>query len=219
MTPERLDHMTVQYIWALESNQAFVARARHEVERGHFSQFRRIVGTSIMPIRKLVGEEDRFSLSGVEWSYLYLELWSRLGGSCSPYGFSSESNMSEFRYQLDRLNEADYTYTTSGVQKSALKPVGTNPCAEIALGESQPCILQPQEEQTMSIIKITHVTYINSTPVENIKDDELIEIIKKAEENVAELKKVKAKSEKIKTKIAELEAGIGEVVAILDARV
>jgi len=228
MTPERLDHMTVQYVWALENNQAFMVRAKNEVERGHFSQFRRIVGTSIMPIRKLLGEEDRFALSGPEWSFLYLEMWKRLGGACSAYGFSSDSNMAEFNFQLERLQAAGYCYTTTGVRKRQ----DSNPCVEISLGAPQPCQLNPEGELPMNdnyskayptgTVTLAPAfetkSYIFGNDVKNMTEEGLISAIKRVEEQIADLKAVKTKSKKIAANVAKLEEALASIVAELDAR-
>lgn len=229
MTPERLDHMTVQYIWALENENTFMVRAKHEVERGNFSQFRRLVGGYIMPVRRAVGEAEANALSGVEWSFLHIEMWKRLGGSCSACGFSHSNNYAEFKYQLDRLNEAGYCLTHRGVEKRQDK----NPCAKISLGESQPCTLQiPEGEDSMNdnytTGKITNPVqmapafetknYIFGNEVSGMSEDALISAIKRVEEQIADLKAVKTKSTKIAANIAKLQDQLASIVAELDKR-
>lgn len=221
MTPERFDHMTTQYIWALENEQVFMVKAQYEAERSNFGQFRRLVGTYIMPTRKLLGEDQAHALSGPEWSFLYLDMWVRIRNCIgySRFPAMTAADDKDFAWQLDRLNNAGYKLTSHGVVPCGAAK-NMNPCAEISLGDLQPCTLQePEKEETMSIIKITHVTYINGTPIDQVKDDQLIEHIKKAEADIADLKSIKTKSEKIKAKIEELNASLAEVVAILDARV
>jgi hypothetical protein len=228
MTPERLDHMTVQYVWALENNPAFMNEARYEVDCGHFAQFRRIIGRFVMPIRKMLDEDHSFALSGVEWSFLYLEMWKRLGGACSAYGFSSDSNMAEFNFQLDRLQTAGYCYTTTGVQKRQDK----NPCVEISLGASQPCQLNPEGELPMNdnhskaypcstatlAPAFETKSYIFGNEVKNMAEEALIGAIKRVEEQIADLKAVKTKSTKIAANIAKLQEQLASIVAELDAR-
>ena len=230
MTPERLDHMTVQYVWGLENDQAFVLKAKHEVERGNFSQFRRLVGRHIHPIRLLLGESSAGALSGIEWSFLYLEMWNRLLGT--PYQFTTSNDRAEFGYQLDRLNEAGYALTPRGVQKANVyQPAKTNPCVEIVLGDPQPCTLQPLGEDTMNdnYAKSPCATatlapafetksYIFGNDVKNMTEEGLISAIKRVEEQIADLKAVKTKSKKIAANVAKLEEALASIVAELDAR-
>lgn len=225
MTPERLDHMTVQYIWGLENDQVFMVKAKHEVERGNFSQFRRLVGSYIMPIRKMLDEDKAHALSGVEWSFLYLEMWKRLGGGGSPGSFSHSNNYAEFDYQLDRLIDGGYCLTTRGVEKRQ-----DNSCAESSL--SQPCNINPEGELSMNdnytTGKITNPVkmapafetknYIFGNDVEHMSEDALIQAIKRVEEQIADLKAVKTKSTKIAANIAKLQEQLASIVAELDKR-
>ena len=224
MTPERLDHMTVQYVWGLENDQVFMVRAKHEVERGHFAQFRRLVGSYIMPIRKMLDEDKAHALSGVEWSFLYLEMWKRLGGGCSTCGFSTENNYAEFDYQLDRLTSAGYCLTTRGVEKRQ-----DNPCAEISL--SQPCNINPEGELSMNDYTTGKIAnpvkmapafetknYIFGNDVATMSEEALIQAIKRVEEQITDLKAVKTKSTKIAANIAKLQEQLDSIVAELDKR-
>jgi hypothetical protein len=229
MTPERLDHMTVQYVWGLENDQVFMLKGRHEAQRGNFSQFRRLVGSYIMPIRKMLDEDKAHALSGVEWSFLYLEMWKRLGGSVSPGSFSHSNNYAEFDYQLDRLTSAGYCLTYRGVER---RQDNKNPCAEISLGEPQPCTLQePQQENAMNDYTTGKITnpvkmapafetknYIFGNDVEHMSEEALIQAIKRVEEQITDLKAVKTKSTKIAANIAKLQEQLDSIVAELDKR-
>lgn len=228
MTPERLDHMTVQYIWALMNNYQFTVRAAHEAKSGNFAPFRRLVGTYIMPIRKMLDEDHAHALSGTEWSFLYLETWHRLGGKAT--GFPHSNGEAEFRYQLDRLEAAGFTFDAQyGVVK--MLPTLKNPCAEISLDTPQPCTLQPLGETTMNdnYAKSPCATatlapafetksYIFGNDVKYMTEDALILAIKRVEEQIADLKGVKTKSTKIAANIAKLQEQLASIVAELDAR-
>lgn len=212
MNSERQQHMTIQYIWALENEQAFMLKARHEVERGNFSAYRRLVGAYIRPVRQMLEEDKDGALSGPEWSFLYLELWSRLGG-CN---ISHSNDLAEFQFQLQRLNEAGFDLTKNGVVRRPKE----NPCAEIQLGTTQPCNLQqPEGEEAMcNTITIVHKTLINSVDVTTMSDEQLIDAIKKVEKEIEELKSVKTKSKKIAAKVQEANDTLAKLVELLDAR-
>jgi hypothetical protein len=174
----------------------------------------------------LLDEHHAQALSGTEWSFLYLELWKRLGGSVIPGNFFHSNDYAEFNYQLDRLNEAGYCLTYRGVEKRQDK----NPCAEISLGESQPCTLQiPEGEDSMNdnYAKAGYTTmapafetksYIFGNEVKNMTEEALIGAIKRVEEQIADLKAVKTKSTKIAANVAKLQEQLASIVAELDAR-
>ena len=229
MTPERIDHMTVQYVWALMNNYQFTVRAAHEAKSGNFAPFRRLVGTYIMPIRKMLDEDHAHALSGTEWSFLYLETWQRLGGKAD--NFAHSNGHSEFRYQLERLEQAGFTFNANlGVVK--MSPTLKNPCVEIPLDKIQPCTLNPEGEtgmndnytKTPSCYATTLApafetkSYIFGNDVKNMTEEALISAIKRVEEQIADLKTVKSKSSKIASKIAELQEQLGFIVTELDAR-
>lgn len=227
----RFDHMTEQYIWSLENNQDFVVRARCYALQGAFAQFRRHVGTAILPIRKMLGEGDAHALNGYEWSFLYLELWMRMGGKGAPHTFNSSSSAQEFQYQVDRAAVVNMAWTfNDGYRPAAMK---LNPCAEISLGESQPCNLQePEGENTMNdnynTVKIANPikmapafetkSYIFGNDVTTMSEEALIQAIKRVEEQIADLKAVKTKSTKIAANVTKLQEQLASIVAELDAR-
>lgn len=235
MNAERLDHMTVQYVWALENEQTFMIKAKHEIERGNFSQFRLLVGRHIMPIRTALDEDHAHALSGTEWSFLYIELWHRLGGK--PHDFARSNDEGEYDYQLERLREGGYILTKKGVCRNGnvvSLEVDTNPCAEIALGQylqevEQLCeavdtltsqsLSQPIQEKPMSNqIIIANKTFINNVDVTTMSDDQLIDAIKKVEKEIEDLGSVKTKSKKIEAKISEANETLNKLVSLLDAR-
>lgn len=218
----REEWMITQYVWTLENDGVFMAKTQQDVQAGRFSVFRRLCGRHIDDARKANDETQVGSISGPEWSFLYLETWIRMGGDPTAQSFWNHNDANEFSFQLERLNAAGYVLTAKGPMKSARNcyPGNENPCSEIRLPMAQPKPEpQPQQEKTiMSIISITNVTYINGTPIEQIKDEQLIGYIKQTEADIADLKSIKTKSEKIKSKIADLEGKLTQVVAILDAR-
>lgn len=212
MNQERQQHMTVQYLWALENDSTFITKARHEAERGNFAQYRRLVGLHIKPVRQMLDEEGAGALSGTEWSFLYLEMWSRLGA----VQLAHSNDQAEFKYQLDRLNEAGFALTKHGV----VRRLKDDPRPEIRLGTTQPCnSQQPEGEETMSNqVTIVHKTLINNVDVTTMSDEQLIDAIKKVEKEIEELKSVKTKSKKIAAKVQEANDTLAKLVELLDAR-
>lgn len=74
----------------------------------------------------------------------------------------------------------------------------------------------PKEEYTM--IEIKDVTYVNGTDVATMTDDQVFSAIAKAEGEISKLKEIKTKSKKLTAKIADMQKGIDDLVAIIDAR-
>jgi len=79
---------------------------------------------------------------------------------------------------------------------------------------------QPEatQESAMASIEIKNITYINNTDVTTMTDEQLIDAIKRVENEIVDLRGVVTVSAKIKAKIAGLEETLAKVVAILDAR-
>ena len=233
MTPERHDHMITQYVWALENDAVFMAKAQYEVERSNFNEFRRLVGRHIIPTRKLLDENTANALSGPEWSFLYLEMWMRLRyGNGKPsivYPQINEANQKDYDYQLDRLNAAGYMVTSKGVVKRPdMEPCpNQNPCAENLIGEIATCNLEITMNdnnakcaigRTINATAFETKSYIFGADVAFMSEEGLIEAIKRVEEQIADLKAVKTKSKKIAENIAKLEAQLKSIVEVLDAR-
>jgi hypothetical protein len=233
----RIDHITTQYIWALENEQVFMTKAKHAVKQGHFNIFRDLVVETIRPIRRLVGDN---TLPGVEWAFLYMELWVRLDGF--NILMSNLYYNPDVKFQLDRLDQIGLGVSRKGVIQRTNKAekdlnqylqgvtavvaatdalVSTNPCAEILLGQPQFCALasEPEKEEPMSnTVEIKTITYINNADVTKLSDEQLIDAIKTIENEIVALKAVKTKSTKITIKINEALHTLAKVVAILDGR-
>ena len=70
--------------------------------------------------------------------------------------------------------------------------------------------------QTTPAFETRHFVY--GLDVANMSAGQLIDAIKRIEAEIADLKGVKAKSEHIKKRIAELEAMMAKVVEVLDTK-
>jgi hypothetical protein len=209
----REDFITTQYIWALENEQVFMTKAKHAVEHGRFNIFRDLVLENLRPIRRLVVDN---TLMGVDWAFLYIELWVRLGGF--DILMSSLCYDPDVKHHLDRLDRIGFGVSRDGV---ICRNQSSNPCAEVSLGQSQPCALAPEpkkEEPMSNTVEIKTITYINNADVTKLSDEQLIDAIKTIENEIAALKAVKTKSTKITAKIAEAQDTLAKVVAVLDGR-
>jgi hypothetical protein len=212
--PIRVDHMTVQYVWALENDQVFMMKARHEVDRGNYDRFRILVKDTIAPTRRLLGEAHTEGINGYEWSFLTLELWCRMGGRFVD--FPNSKDMGPFACHVDRLRAVGYGFNRNGVIRFV-----TNPCAEVSIGHPQLCTLNPkliQENKMSNQITIKKITYINNADVTLMSDDQLIDAIKKVEKEIEDLKAVKTQSKKIAARIEEATATLTQLVELLDNR-
>lgn len=99
--------------------------------------------------------------------------------------------------------------------------------SDIMRGKLDPATLIPtqpnptqQEPQTMDQTTPAFETkhYVYGVDVANMSSGQLIEAIKKLEAEIADLKGVKAESEHIKKRIAELEGMLVKIVEVLDAK-
>ena len=185
----REDFITAQYIWALENEHVFVTKARHEAERDNFYQFTRLVQTYTQQLRRHLDDVP----ASVEWAYIYIEMWHRMGGHQPNYGWHSDN---ADKYHISKRLVAE--------EMAAKQPTQST---------------ETTEEINMSN-KITFktVTYINNADVTALTDEQLIDAIKIIEREIADLKGVTTKSKKIEAKIADAEATLAKVVEVLDAR-
>ena len=185
----REDFLTVQYIWALENEHAFVIKARNEAERGNFHQLTRLVESSTRGIRRDIDDTP----SVAEWAFLYIELWHRMGGHLPNYGWRS--------YDADKYHYNKRLFAEALAAKQPTQSTET-----------------PEETDMSNKITFKTVTYINNADVTALTDEQLIDAIKTIEREIADLKGVVAKSKKIEAKIADAEATLAKVVEVLDAR-
>jgi hypothetical protein len=80
--------------------------------------------------------------------------------------------------------------------------------------------IKTKEKQPMSkkTIKIENKTYVNGVGVAGMTDDELFNQIAETEKEIARLEAIKTQPKKLKTRIADLQAGIEGLVKIVDGR-
>lgn len=183
----REDHITTQYIWTLENEQVFVTKARHEAERNNFYQFTRLVQVYSHEIRRQLGDAP----SSLEWAFIYVELWHRMGGH-KPHREWHSDNADKYHISMRLLAE-----------HAASQPIQST---------------ETKEETTMTTITIKNVTLINNTDVSTMTDDQLINAVRQLEQEISHYESVKTESKKIKAKVADLHTTLAKVVEVLDAR-
>lgn len=184
----REDHITTQYVWALENEHVFATKARHEAERDNFYQFERLVAATAGPLYR--AQDD--VIHPEEWAYLCLELWHRMGGYQPNYGWRSDN--------ADRYHRCKHLIAFA---------MATN---------STQSTETPEETNMSNQITFKTVTYINNNDVMTLSDEQLITYIKAIEREIADLKSVATKSKKIEAKIADAEATLAKVVEVLDSK-
>ena len=76
----------------------------------------------------------------------------------------------------------------------------------------------PEDSTMTDIIKITTKTLVNGVDVATMADSAIYDLIKRQENAIADLESIKNKPKKLKTEIAERQAGIAALVAYLDSK-
>ena len=120
---DRVDHLVTQYVWALENDSKVVPGLQEKIRDGHFRDFSAAIKTIILPIRRLIGDDD---LLVWELAYIYMETWFRLGGYGKALTTSSGNRV--WKECVESLNIVGLHYTDRGVP-----PVGIVVPADDAL--------------------------------------------------------------------------------------
>ena len=74
------------------------------------------------------------------------------------------------------------------------------------------------QEKEMATIKVTNPTFVNGVEQSNYSVDQLIDLITKAEKDIATLGTMQAESKAVAKLIAIKQAGVTDLVKVLDAR-
>lgn len=214
---DRVDHLVTQYVWALENDSDAQPRLKEKIRLGHFRDFASDVRTVILPIRKLLGDPNKpEDLTEWELAYIYMETWFRLGG----YGQTLATTTGTLLWNkcVEAMKRMGL-HCSDGKIHTKIVPT-TNPCAEILISQPQPCVLaEPEKEIPVSKkIIIQNVTFINNVDVTTMNDAQLIDAIRTIENEINDLKAIKAKSVKIAAKILDAQLTLNKVVEILDGR-
>ena len=70
----------------------------------------------------------------------------------------------------------------------------------------------------MSNITVTTPTLVNGTDISKLSDSQVYEMIRQAENEIANLEAIKNKPARLKAEIEKLQAGIDALVAAMNAR-
>jgi hypothetical protein len=135
----------------------------------------------------------------------------------SAVNFSASAHLKPcaHRFVKDRAQSFfDTSCLHCGMSYAAAHPGKTPP----------PSIAQPKEPNAMSPIKLearTYITLPNTTTPFNateLSDDQLLAAIQQSEAEIERLGKIKAQPKTLKQRVADLQAGIDALVALLDER-
>lgn len=151
---------------------------------------REFAGETFKSVEKLSRYLGDGPLKHAERAYVYFECWKHYGGDLPSF----------MRNQYDNIANA-LTDQLRPTEQPASQP-------------------EPQEDQPVNNTTPAFETkhFVFGMDVANMTPGQLLEAIKKIENEIAELKLVKSKSEFIKKRIAELDGMLVKVVEVLDAK-
>lgn len=191
MTPQRKEHLYRQYVIPIVNDGEWYRAVKPRIEKGHAANF---YNQTILSIDRLASQLGENRPTQEERAYIYLCAWEYHDGI--PEAFAAG------------LNRAGNLYA----------------CVDALLCQRYQPVPQPEPEPqkeepvnpTTPAFETRHFVY--GLDVANMSAGQLIEAIKKIEAEIADLKGVKAKSDHIKGRIAELEVMLAKVVVVLDAK-
>lgn len=189
MTPQRKRHLYDQYVLAIINDGDWHRKTIQFIPL----QARQFAGETFKWTEKLARHLGDGPLNYEDRAYVYFECWKHYGGDRASF----------MRNQYDGIAEAMNRQSVDAL-----------PAPQPA---SQP---EPQEDQPVNNTTPAFETkhFVFGMDVANMTPGQLLEAIKKIENEIAEMKLVKSKSEFIKRRIAELEGMLAKVVEVLDAK-
>lgn len=190
MDIKRKHHLHRQYVLSLINDGEWYQACRHHFD-GTLAEVPKTTFQFTGRIAYSLGEELRTE----DRAFIYLEL-------ATYYGVPQVA-------MRDAMSGILRTAMTALISNDAPVPTPTE--------TTQP----PQQEEapvTQSAPAFQTKHYVYGQDVANLSSDQLIDAIKRIENEVADLKVVKVKSTKIAAEIASLNSMLTEVVAALDAK-
>jgi hypothetical protein len=198
LNKDRAEWLTYQYVCAIQNNAEWHGYMQKAVECKNFGQFQRITSPFIQGVSKNLQRSDMGLTvqQGIEWAFIYKALWDEAGGD------------------RDFLMREGENYVALLHEEERSRPQRAEETFE---AEYEANFTTTEENQIMAKV-FEQKSYIFGQDTSAMSEEQLIESIKKIEAEIGKLKEVKTESTKIASKIAELEAALVEVVAILDAK-
>ena len=194
MTPNRKQHLYTQYVLSVINNGEWYRNFANRLE-GRTEWLSRLPNEAlkyVKPIARELGEE----LSTVDRAYIYMMI-------ASYYGHSNTTMRNAMRHG-GSFGAVMTTLIEAGQLATSPTPVEQEPA--------------PMNQTASTAVAFETRHYVYGMDVANMTSGQLIEAIKKLEAEIADLKGVKAKSEHIKKRIAELDGMLAKVVEVLDAK-
>ncbi len=194
MTPQRREHLYHQYVLSIINDSAVYRRIKECIDQCNGREFSGINRVEVSKIASSLGE----TMPDAEGrAYIAYMVWVYHGGTPQRL--------------LDSLGEGHVLRPHLHALRKDLELQSAPQPA------SQP---EPQEDQPVNNTTPAFETkhFVFGMDVANMTPGQLLEAIKKIENEIAELKLVKSKSEFIKKRIAELDGMLTKVVEVLDAK-
>lgn len=193
LTREREDHLYTQYVLTIINDGTWYRKAKPWMDEGRIAGFIEVTHDQMTTIRRALKDT---ALSDHQRAFIYMACWSH-------YGYTVDGLINGCPYR--DLKKA--MVELQGQSAPAIPTPTTTPEPEV----------QPVNNTTHAVAFETR-HYVYGMDVANMTSGQLIEAIKKLEVEIADLKGVKAKSEHIKKRIAELDGMLAKVVEVLDTK-
>ena len=137
MSPELVDRLTAQYVWAIQSDGVWYQKTRPTVDSGDFGKFRRTTGNYIHSIE--IAQQEK--LDSKSWAFVVLELWEQAGGDGKKALDSPGTLGFEFMELLDGKAGAAPSEEPKG---APLKPAFVRRKGEVFASCSDACSFSPK---------------------------------------------------------------------------
>lgn len=191
MTPQREEHLYHQYVIPIVNDGVWYRAADEHICKKNGAKFLR---ESSGFVRAMANKLQGHNLEIEERAYVYLHMWQYHGGEGED---------------LLRTLDVD-TAIAVPLHKMLMARAAPQPAPQPEPQEDQPV------NNTTPAFETKH--FVFGMDVANMTSGQLLEAIKKIENEIADLKAVKSKSEFIKKRIAELDGMLVKVVEVLDAK-
>ena len=201
MNQNRKYHLDTQYVLSLVNDGEWYRTCGRRLA-GSVAHLRHVPSITVNFVKRLansLGEvseiEDR--------AYIYMQLVAYYGHSWAE--IRNQIGAGELRNHMTKLiDERINERNNATLATETLQP--------IQQGET------PVNQTTQAVPAFETKHYVFGQDVSNMTEGQLVDAIKRIENEIADLKTVKTKSTKITAKIAELNAMLAKVVEVLDAK-
>lgn len=198
----RKHHLHTQYVLRLINDGEWYRRCGRHLD-GSADELRHVPPATTEFIKRLANSLGEMS-SLEERAYIYLQL-------AEHYGYSWADMRNSIRGGGDLRD-----VMTALIDERINERNNATPATETPQPIQQEEAPVNQTTQAVPAFETKH--YVFGQDVGNMTEGQLVDAIKRIENEIADLKTVKTKSTKIAAKIAELNAMLAKVVEVLDAK-